>query len=110
MRPARANPLALFDAGYLTETLREVGRVGGYSSALDADPAGVTALVQNVDGYALVQKSLALRPNDGSIELASALIASSGNRRADFTTHARKARIAARQDPLLGRNLHTIAE
>jgi len=107
----KTDPLTLFDAGYLTETLREVGRVGERSSQLGPGAAAMTALVQNVDGYALVQKSLALRPADGSIELASALIAASGgNRRADYASHAEKARTAAKQDALLEKNLFRIAE
>lgn len=107
----KTDPLTLFDAGYLTETLREVGRVGERSNQLGPDAASMSALVQNVDGYALVQKSLAMRPADGSIELASALIAaSSGNRKAEYASHAEKARTAAKQDALLERNLSRIAE
>jgi hypothetical protein len=107
----KTDPLALFDAGYLTETLREVGRVGEYNNQLGPNAAGMTAFVKNVDGYALVQKSLALRPGDGSIELASALIAASaGNRKAEYASHAQRARTAAKQDALLERNLSRIAE
>lgn len=107
----KTDPLTLFDAGYLTETLREVGRVGEHGSQLGANAAGMAVMVRNVDGYALVQKSLALRPGDGSIELASALIAAStGDRKSQYASHAQKARAAARQDALLERNLSRIGE
>ena len=94
----KTDPLSLFDAGYLTETLREVGRVGERSEQLGPNAAGMTALVRNVDGYDLVLKSLALRPNDGSIELASALIAASSEptRRSMRATRRRRARRRSR--------------
>ena len=107
----KTDPLSLFDAGYLTETLREIGRVGERSDQLGPNAAGMTALVRNVDGYDLVLKSLALRPNDGSIELASALIAASDRtHKAQYESHAQKARTAAKQDALLEKNLSRIAE
>lgn len=104
--------LALFDAGYLTETFREIGRLGRYNFREgNMDAAAAEALVKGVDGYALVQKSLALRQGDASIELASAIIASSTpERRSDYAGHAQKARAGATEDALLARNLERIAQ
>ncbi|MEP6593188.1 MAG: hypothetical protein ABJC51_05820 [Acidobacteriota bacterium] len=103
--------LALFDAGYLTETFREINRLASYHSdafAISADT--LAALVKDVDGYALVQKSLALRAGDPSIEFASALIATStAGRKGPYAQHAAKARAGAATDPLLGRNLGQIS-
>jgi hypothetical protein len=66
--------------------------------------------VRTVDGYDLVQRSLALRSNDPSIELASALIAaSSDGRRNQYAQHADKARAGAKQDVLLAKNLSRIS-
>jgi hypothetical protein len=102
-----ADPLALFDAGYLTETFRQIGRLGSWNVSnheMHADAVG--ALVRDVDGYALVQRSLALRPDDASIDLAAALIAASTpERRGEYARPAEKARAGARQDALLGKNL-----
>jgi len=107
----KTDPLTLFDAGYLTETFREIGRLGRssfFAANMNAD--AMEALVKDVDGYALVQKSLALRANDASIELASALIAASTpDRKGQYAQHAEKARSGAKQDALLARNLKHIS-
>lgn len=103
--------LALFDAGYLTETFRELDRVASYNaSAFPISADALSALVREVDGYALVQQSLALRAGDPSIEFASALIASSTlGRKGPYALHAAKARAGAAADPLLGRNVRQIS-
>jgi hypothetical protein len=102
-----ADPLALFDAGYLTETFREIGRLGSRNVPNhDMHADAVAAMVREADGYALVQRSLALRPADASIDLAAALIAASTpERRSEYARHAEKARAGARQDALLGKNV-----
>jgi len=107
----KTDPLTLFDAGYLTETFREIGRlVRSQELGAAMHAAAIGEMVKNADGYALVQQSLALRSNDPSIELASALIAaSSPDRRGQYAAHAGKARAGANQDALLGRNLDHIA-
>jgi hypothetical protein len=107
----KTDALTLFDAGYLAETLREIGRLGRYGfREVNLNSDAMAALVKTVDGYALVQKSLALQPNDASIELASALIAASSDGRKDqYAQHAEKARAGAKQDALLARNLSRIS-
>lgn len=105
-----ADPLASFDAGYLIETYRQIGELAKYGdSQLQAKTSVVAALVKDVDGYAMVQKSLASRANDPGIEFASALIAASINRKADYNQHAVKARAHAHTDPLVARNIGQIA-
>jgi hypothetical protein len=104
--------LAMFDAGYLIETYREIGKTSRYGED-DRIPGWkakeVGSLVANLDGTALVQRSLAARAGDPAIELASALIAASSNRKADYTQHARRARAGATKDALLARNLGLIS-
>lgn len=109
---AAANALALFDAGYLTETLKEIGRLGAHGfREINMNAEAMASLVKGVDGYAMVQKSLALRANDPSIEFASALIAASTTERKDrYAIHAEKARAGAKQDALLAKNLKQISE
>jgi hypothetical protein len=104
--------LALFDAGYLTETVREIGRLSSTGAVkYGMHATAMVALAGDVDGYALVQRSLALRPGDASIELASALIATSrANRKALYAEHAQKARAGAARDALLAKNLDRISE
>lgn len=108
----KTEALALFDAGYLTETLRELGRMSTRGSQeLGMNAGAMVALTGDVDGYRLVQRSLALRPGDPSIELASALIATSrANYKTLYAEHARKARAGAARDALLAKNLDRISE
>jgi hypothetical protein len=108
----QAGALALFDAGYLTETLRELGRLSSRGAqAYGINAGAMVALAGDVDGYTLVQRSLALRPGDPSIELASALIATSrANYKGLYPEHARKARAGATRDGLLAKNLDHISE
>lgn len=104
--------LAIFDAGYLAETMRvmaEIGKAGFRQGTLKA--SAMDALVKNVDGYQMVQRSLAMRAQDPSIEFASALIASSHEKsRGLYLSHAVKAREGAAKDTLLARNLKQISE
>lgn len=108
----QTDALAVFDAGYLAATFREIGRLGpGTYQRAALDGPAVEALVNGADGYALVQKSLVLRPGDPAIEFAAAIIArSTPDRRADFGAHAQKARAGAPQDALLLKNVQHIAE
>lgn len=104
--------LAFFDAGYLAETMKEMSRVGkGGFRQFELKADAFDNLVKDIDGYALVQKSLAMRANDPSIEFASALIASSTSKtRSLYAAHAQKARDGATKDGLLARNLKQISE
>jgi hypothetical protein len=99
---ARADALAWFDAGYFIETLRQTGPWSKENSS------GLSALVANVDGYQMVQKSLLLRGADPAIEFAAAII-TLNQHRDDHATHAAKARDGAKQDALLAQNIDLLS-
>lgn len=103
----RGDALAFHDAAYVIEALREIGQVrarGGLSSA----SGDMLALVAGIDGYALVRKALALRPDDPALAFAAALIAAPNNREA-FRTHAQTARAGVQRDALLARNIKQVS-
>ena len=91
--------LALFDAGFVVETLKQLQQYGADGKVyMDRDVLGIT-LPSN--GRALLDQSAALRPNDGSIQLALALLVPPS----DAEPYLRKARAGAREDPMLSNNL-----
>ena len=114
-RAGRPDALAWLDAAYLVEAIREVASLDQMS---DNRPfrdgvRAVAGLTAGADGYALILKSLEVRPGDPSIEFAAALIAAretgrNGNS-PKYEQHARKAREGAKQDALLARNLSHIS-
>jgi hypothetical protein len=87
-------PLADFDFGYLVETYRQ-----GASAFKGALPS-----VDAVDGYQIVLKALALRP-DPQIEFAAAMMTSSSPRSADHQDHVRRALMAAKDNALIAANV-----
>ena len=96
--PASASEaLALFDAGYLIETFRQLGAHG-------RAPANA---IEGKDGYAMVRAAMAARPDDASMQFAAALITATPERRAAHAQHLEKARAASRADALLARNVAT---
>jgi hypothetical protein len=99
----KADALAWFDAGYFAETFRQATPIVARDMGAD-HAAALARLVANVDGYAMVQKSLMLRGNDPSIEFAAAIITLDRHRE-DQPTHAAKARDGAKQDALLAQNI-----
>src|SRR5262249_33105383 len=80
--------LAIFDAGFFDETLRQP----------NMDPG--------VDGYEMLKKAATLRSSDPEIEFALAL-ASVGPRRKEHAEHLARARAAAAEGSLLASNLAT---
>ena len=92
---------ALFDAGYLSEALSEIAQFGNHMPDLAHNGRQLAGLTQLAEGRALIQKSLALRPGDASIEFALTLLLPSAERDA----HLRNARAGAKQDGLLAANL-----
>jgi len=91
--------LTLFDAGFVVETLKELQQYGADGKVyMDRDVLGIT-LPSN--GRALLDQSAASRPNDGSIQLALALLVPPS----EAEPYLRKARAGAREDPLLSNNL-----
>jgi hypothetical protein len=92
--PANVAALASFDLGYFAETLGQAQFL--YKSS--GNPA------QGIDGYALVRKALRLRPGDGQLQFAAALITLDGSD-PDHEQYVQDAMTGAKSDPLLGRNL-----
>lgn len=85
--------LALFDAGYLAESLKQ-------AHSFSSDQKSV----RTIDGYSSVLKAIALRGNDPEMEFAAALI-SIEPRRSDHAEHLQKAVAGASENSLLARNL-----
>jgi hypothetical protein len=93
--------LAWFDVGYLAETYSQwIGRPWMRVNKDEQNPAA------GVDGYAIVEKALALRGPDPQMEFAAALITLSIHQ-TEHGEHAQKAIAGAKSDPLLARNLAT---
>jgi hypothetical protein len=103
---AKTDALAWFDAGYYVETFRQAVPIAREQGAEHAK--ALAALIQHVDGYAMVQKSLTLRGSDPAIEFAAAIITLDRDR-ADQPAHAAKAREGASQDALLAQNIDMLA-
>jgi len=93
----KPDTLALFDAGYFVETLKQ-------TEPISSSAAAAAAVVRQVDGYALVRDSLAVSGNDAAIEFAAALI-TSHPARAGHDEHARRARAGAPGNALLATNI-----
>jgi hypothetical protein len=101
---ARAEALEWFDAGYLVETYRQLGLIyqhemrpahGRWASLVPAELA-------ELDGYALVQKAVALAPeSQAELDFASALM----SREPLTATHLRRAAASAAEGSLLAQNL-----
>src|SRR2546426_1564031 len=101
--------LAWFDVGYLAETYKQwIGQNLPHMTdgmRMDANPAA------GVDGYALVEKAVALRSaplhgDDPQMEFAAALITLSGPK-AEHREYAQKAIAGAKNDSLIAQNLAT---
>jgi hypothetical protein len=104
---ANGRSMALFDAGYLAETFRQIGHLGQMAQFRTRAQA-MAAVAAGAEGHALVSRSIALRPEDPSLQFAAALISADRDRGA-YQQHAAKARQGAAQDALLARNLHQIS-
>jgi hypothetical protein len=101
--------LAILDAAYVIEAFRQISYLTHAPEFSDRAPM-LRALVGNADGYALIAKSLAARPNDPTLEFAAALIAADRHRAA-YQDHARKARAGSTstKDVLLARNIKHVS-
>jgi hypothetical protein len=94
---------AWLDAAYLTEALRQIGRLGQTSAFRDSAPQ-MAEVVRNIDGVAMIDKALLLDAGDPALEFAAALINADRNRAA-YTEHAQRARAGAARDALVARNI-----
>lgn len=97
-RATAPNPgaLALFDYGYFTATLKQI------QWKYKEDLTG------GADGYQLVERALAIKPDSAEMHFAAAII-SRDPRKPDFAEHARKAR-SAHADALLAANIRSHLE
>lgn len=98
-----AGASALFDAGYLTETFKQIAMLRGEREFADRARA-VAGIVRDADGTAMINRAITQRPDDASLRFAAALVAATANRTA-YRDHADKARKGAAQDTLLARNI-----
>jgi hypothetical protein len=94
---------AWLDAAYLTEALRQIGRLGASGPFRESAPQ-MAAIVKDVDGVAMIDKAILLDPEKPALEFAAALINADRNRAA-YTAHAERARAGARRDELVARNI-----
>jgi hypothetical protein len=95
--------LALMDAAYVTEALRQITMIGGVTGYKDRVD-GIREVLRGHDGVQYINASLAAKPGDAGLEFAAALIASDKDRAA-YQRHAERARAGASQDALVARNL-----
>ena len=102
-----ATAMALFDAGYLTETYRQISDLGR-SSGWGARSATITGVIGKATGKSFMDRTIALRPDDAAIQFAAALVAASSDRSA-YQEHAARARDGAARDPLLARNIKQLS-
>jgi hypothetical protein len=98
-----ADALAYLDAAYIIEALRQVSMLEKARGFQDR-AVSMRGLVKDLDGYAMIRKSLMVQPGDPALEFAAALIASDRHRGA-YLSHAERARAGAAKDPLLVKNL-----
>jgi hypothetical protein len=95
--------LAYLDAAYLAGAFNEFTMMAR-SKEWEGRAAVARSAKGALDAYALITKSVALRPGDPAIQFAAALI-SSDEHRGEYAAHAAKARAGAQADMLLARNL-----
>ena len=98
---------ALFDAGYLTETYKQIVVLRGEREFADRART-IAAVLGKADGAAMIGKAMTLRPDDPSLQFAAALIAASTDRNA-YRAYAEQARKGATKDALLAKNLDKIS-
>jgi hypothetical protein len=99
--------LALLDAAYIAGAFRQISTLGSSGGFRERSEAARQAL-GDTDAYALIQRSVAARPDDASIQFAAALIASDRDRGA-YLRHAEKARKGVMTDALLARNIDHVS-
>jgi hypothetical protein len=98
-----ASAAAMFDAGYLTETYKQIAMLRGERQFADRART-IAGVVGSADGTAMINRAITQRPDDASLRFAAALVAATADRTA-YRDHADKARKGAAQDTLLARNI-----
>ena len=98
---------ALFDAGYLTETYKQIAMLRG-EREFAARAGTIAGVLGQADGMAMLNKVITMRPDDPSLQFAAALVAATADRTA-YRAHADKARKGAAQDALLAKNIDKVS-
>jgi len=99
--------MALFDAGYLAATYQQISELRG-DGGLGGRSQTIARVLGGANGKALIDRTVAMRPDDAGIRFAAALVAASSDRAA-YARHAAKAREGADRDPLLARNIKQLS-
>ena len=102
-----ASANALFDAGYLTETYKQIAVLRGERQFADRART-IAGVIGQADGTAMLNRAIALRPDDASLRFAAALVAATADRTA-YRDHAARARKGAAEDALLARNIDKLS-
>ena len=102
-----ASTMALFDAGYLTETYKQIAMLRGERQFADRART-IAGVIGQADGTAMINRAITLRPDDASLRFAAALVAATADRTA-YRDHADKARKGATGDALLARNIDKLS-
>lgn len=102
-KKASDDPLALLDAAYIIEALRQAAWVHERDRYQDV-AAAIKALVQGLDGTVLIARGAAARPQDAAVQFAAAMI-TAGRDKVAYAAYVQRAKAAAVQDPLVLRNL-----
>jgi hypothetical protein len=102
-KSGKSDALAYLDIAYLAGAFNEFTMMAE-SKQWESRSAVARQAKGSLDSYALIRKSLELRPNDPAIQFAAPLISSDANR-GEYAAHASKARAGADGDMLLARNL-----
>ena len=102
-----ASASALFDAGYLTETYKQIAMLRGERQFADR-ASTIAGVIGKADGTAMINRAITIRPDDASLRFAAALVSATADRTA-YRDHADKARKGAAQDALLARNIDKLS-
>jgi hypothetical protein len=106
-RTAAPPAMALFDAGYLAATYRQISELRA-ESGMSGRSHTIARVIGGATGRSLIDRTVAMRPDDAAIRFAAALVAASSDRAA-YARHAAKAREGADRDPLLARNIKQLS-
>jgi hypothetical protein len=104
-RAGTPSALAYLDAAYVIEAMREVDLMNDMAFT---KVGSLADLGRKHDSFDLVQKAVALSPNDGEVQLGAALI-SRDRHRAESARFSLKVREMATRAPQLARNLDHLA-
>ena len=100
-RPGYQDALAIFDAGYVIEVLKELEEFAPGSKVFWRFDRAIVGLTRPYDSRALLEQSATMRPHDGAMQLAAALVLPA----TEAEPYLSRARASAVGDALLANNL-----